>query len=240
MATGILQKGDLFADGQVVNASRLNNLVDLGDVLAGLISSKTDTPPVPGDFLLYLQTSSGNLVKAAFSEASIGMVSSVGLAMPASEFNVSGSPVTGSGTLTATWRNFGGNRYFASPASGATGLPQFRKFVPKDVAITPTTIAAANIDWSLSNGFYKTSAVPITFSFTNPTEGQIIRVLIVMTSGATAAWPSGGTGVFWRNNVIPVATPTGADIFTFYYFYGNYFGWADQNFGNPTLVPPTT
>ena len=47
-----------------------------------------------------------------------GTVTSVALAMPA-EFAVSGSPVTGSGTLTATKANQSANLVYAGPSSGS-------------------------------------------------------------------------------------------------------------------------
>ena len=60
-----------------------------------------------------------------------GNVSSVGLSLP-SEFSVTGSPVTSSGTLTATWASESANRVFASP-SGTAGTPSFRALVAGDI-----------------------------------------------------------------------------------------------------------
>lgn len=60
-----------------------------------------------------------------------GSVTSVGLSMP-SEFNVSGSPVTSSGTLTATKANQAANQAYASP-DGASGQPSFRSLVMDDL-----------------------------------------------------------------------------------------------------------
>lgn len=60
-----------------------------------------------------------------------GSVTSVGLSMP-SEFNVSGSPVTSSGTLTATKANQAANNVYASP-DGTSGQPSFRSLVMDDL-----------------------------------------------------------------------------------------------------------
>jgi hypothetical protein len=60
-----------------------------------------------------------------------GSVSSVGVAMPA-EFSVTGSPVTGSGTITVTKASQAANTLFAAP-SGAAGVPGFRLLTPADV-----------------------------------------------------------------------------------------------------------
>jgi hypothetical protein len=69
-----------------------------------------------------------------------GSVTSVGLSMPA-EFSVSGSPVTGSGTLTATKANQSANQVFAGPSSGAAAAPAFRALVAADVPAVRYDIA---------------------------------------------------------------------------------------------------
>ena len=60
-----------------------------------------------------------------------GTVTSVGLSLP-SIFSVSGSPVTGSGTLTATLNSETANTFFAAP-NGIAGTPTFRALVAADV-----------------------------------------------------------------------------------------------------------
>lgn len=63
-------------------------------------------------------------------------VSSVGLSLP-SIFTVTGSPVTGAGTLTATLANQNANAVFAGPASGSAAPPTFR---PLAIADMPATL----------------------------------------------------------------------------------------------------
>lgn len=53
-----------------------------------------------------------------------GTVTSVGLTMPAAEFSVGGSPVTGNGTLAVTWANQSDQSWFGNK-SGAPAAPQF-------------------------------------------------------------------------------------------------------------------
>src|SRR5664280_2627989 len=60
-----------------------------------------------------------------------GTVTSVGLSLPAF-ITVSGSPVTGSGTLTGTLANQSANMVFAAP-NGSAGLPAFRSLVAADI-----------------------------------------------------------------------------------------------------------
>lgn len=64
-----------------------------------------------------------------------GGVSSVGLALPSSVFGVSGSPVTGTGTLTGTFNTQSANTFFAGPTSGGAATPAFRAIVAADVPL---------------------------------------------------------------------------------------------------------
>ncbi len=92
--------------------------------------------------------------------SSPGTVTSVGLAMP-SIFNVSGSPVTGAGTLTAALANQNANLILAGPSTGAAAAPTFRSLVAADVPTlnqnttgsagtltTPRAIYGSNFDGS--------------------------------------------------------------------------------------------
>lgn len=84
-------------------------------------------------------TTGQSLVKASNADYDIewsaggsGTVTSVGLSMPA-EFSVSGSPVTGSGTLTASKANQNANIIYAGPSTGAAAAPTFRALVDDDI-----------------------------------------------------------------------------------------------------------
>lgn len=73
-------------------------------------------------------------------------VSSVGLSLPA-ELTVSGSPITTSGTLSATWASAAQNAVFAGP-SGGSGTPSFRALVASDIpslSYLSATLASTNI-----------------------------------------------------------------------------------------------
>ena len=73
-----------------------------------------------------------------------GTVSSVGLSLPAM-FNVSGSPVTTTGTLTAALANQSANRIFAGPASGAVAAPTFRVLVWDDIPTISSLSGVSNL-----------------------------------------------------------------------------------------------
>lgn len=84
-------------------------------------------------------------------QTAIGSVTSVGLSAPA-EFSVSGSPVTGAGTLTFTKANQSANLIFAGPTSGSAAQPGFRTLVAADlpsiaeVKFLFSDITTANVD----------------------------------------------------------------------------------------------
>jgi hypothetical protein len=61
-----------------------------------------------------------------------GTVTSVGLDLPA-EFDVTGSPVTTSGDLAATWATQAANEVFAGPTGGGAATPAFRLLVEADI-----------------------------------------------------------------------------------------------------------
>lgn len=61
-----------------------------------------------------------------------GTVTSVGLAMP-TQFAVTNSPVTGSGTLTAAWNTQTAKTVLAGPTTGAAAVPTFRALVSGDI-----------------------------------------------------------------------------------------------------------
>jgi hypothetical protein len=65
-----------------------------------------------------------------------GTVTSVGLSLP-SQFTVTGSPVTTTGTLTATLAAQSANLVWAGPATGAAAAPAFRSLVASDIPTIP-------------------------------------------------------------------------------------------------------
>jgi hypothetical protein len=66
------------------------------------------------------------------SEATVGTVTSVGLALP-TIFTVSGSPVTSTGTLTGALVPQSAGTVFAGPTSGGAATPAFRALVAGDI-----------------------------------------------------------------------------------------------------------
>jgi hypothetical protein len=71
-----------------------------------------------------------------------GTVSSVGLALPGI-FTVTGSPVTGTGTLTGSLANENANLIFSGPSTGSAAAPTFRSLVAADLPLFTTTLNGA-------------------------------------------------------------------------------------------------
>lgn len=88
------------------------------------------------------------------TQSGAGSVSSVGLALP-TEFSVTGSPVTNSGTLTGAWVSQNQNRVFAAP-SGSAGTPSFRLLVTSDIpalSYAPLTSGTSILSGNGTGGF---------------------------------------------------------------------------------------
>lgn len=74
-----------------------------------------------------------------------GTVTSVALSAP-TEFSVSGSPVTGSGTLTFSKNHQNANLIYAGPGSGTATDPVFRALVPADLPLSTAAEVSAVLD----------------------------------------------------------------------------------------------
>ena len=103
---------------------------------------KTGTVPPPtcsvGDAFFKTDAAAGQNVYVCSApnvwspSSSSGGVTSVGLSLPA-EYSVSGSPVTGSGTLAVTKANQPANTVYSGPASGGAGAPSFRALTAAEI-----------------------------------------------------------------------------------------------------------
>ena len=138
--------------------------------------------------------------------ATSGTVTSVGLSLP-SQFTVTNSPVTSSGTLTGAWNNQTANFVLAGPTTGAAAAPTFRALVSGDIpslsyvtsvtgtapvvssgGLTPAiSMAAANTS---TNG-YLTSTDWNTFNNKQPA-GTYVTSVAVASSNGFAGTSSGG------------------------------------------------
>lgn len=106
-----------------------------------------------------------------FGSGSGGGVSSVGLALPASVFSVSGSPVTDSGTLHGDFIAQAANTVFAGPVSGGSATPTFRALTNGDIsgvgaALTRTNDTNVTLTLGGSPSTALVNAASLTLSWT--------------------------------------------------------------------------
>lgn len=111
----------------------------------------------------------GSLVTTA---AGVGTVTSVGLSAPAI-FSVSGSPVTGAGTLTFTVATQAANTLWAGPTSGADAAPGFRTLVDADIPDAITISSANAVSWASVNKTGSSLADLVTRSASDLTSGTL-------------------------------------------------------------------
>jgi hypothetical protein len=105
------------------------------------------------DDKLYILTSAG-----VETQVGVGSVTSVGLSAP-SEFTVSGSPVTGAGTLTFSKANQTANTVYSGPSTGSPAAPTFRALVSDDIPSLPANklpLASTSLDGYLSSTDWNT------------------------------------------------------------------------------------
>src|SRR6516164_7036758 len=117
-----------------------------------------------------------------------GSVTSVALAMPA-EFTVSGSPITGAGTLTATKANQNANLIYAGPSGGGPAAPTFRTLVSADMPAGTGTVTSVAHTLTVPGIF--TSGVtgsPIT------TSGTIADTITLNNQNANLVWAGPASG----------------------------------------------
>ena len=179
-----------------------------GTAISAATSGTDYAPATSGTSILYGNGSGGfsnvtigsgiSFVTGTLSATgSGGTVTSVALSLP-SIFTVSGSPVTGTGTLTGTFNTQTANYVFAGPTTGAAATPTFRALVSADIpslsyvsSITSSTLTVAG-----------TSSIP-TINLTSGivtagTTGSATLIPVVtvdtygrVTSITTAANPQG-------------------------------------------------
>jgi hypothetical protein len=145
--------------------------------------------------------------------AGSGTVTSVGLSMPGI-FNVSGSPVTASGTLTATLANQSANTVFAGPTTGSPAAPTFRSLVAADIpALAASSITGTNSQVAFFSGGVLGGSANLTWDGSTFTvTGKLTVTGLIDPTGVAytpvAANPGGAlaASTFWVNSVGTVPT----------------------------------
>ena len=172
---------------------------------------------------------------AAVAGGGSGTVSSVALAAPA-EFTVTGSPITGSGTLSFSKANQSANLIYAGPGSGAAAAPAFRALayadlpngVPGKPRVQAVTYAASvTLDCSQYDVFEITLTGNITVNLSGGTDGQKIQVVLAQdaTGSRTVTW---GTAVGFGSDITSTAATATATASKTDYFGLQYNGAATK------------
>lgn len=150
-----------------------------------------------------------NVANAADARTGIGAgtVSSVGISPPAAMTVVSGSPVTGSGTINLSWGFIPPNQVLAGPSSGGGGNPSFRELAQADI---PTLTTGKISD--LTSGSY----TPVATLGTNMASATSLSALytrigdIVTVSGRMTADPTAASAQTEVSITLPIASDIAA------------------------------
>jgi hypothetical protein len=174
-----------------------------------------------------------NITITNTSPSSGGTVTSVGLADGSTTpiFSISGSPVTGSGTLTETLITQTANTVFAGPATGSAAQPTFRALVAADIPTPISGFTAGSVLFAGSSGqiaqdnaefFWNNTNFSLGLGTAVPASNTVID--IVNSSGAAKSLRQTGYGTgssvgiknqFARGTVgTPTAAQTG-DLLSF-------------------------
>ena len=133
----------------------------------------------------------GTYPNFTINNTSAGTVTSVGLTAPA-QFSVTGSPITGSGTLGVSWISQAANTVLAAP-NAVAGTPSFRTLVANDIPNLPATKIT-------------TGTLPLARGGSNASLTAINGGIVYSTATAMAITPSGAVGQVLQSN--GAAAPT--------------------------------
>ena len=157
----------------------------------------------------YTAGSGISIVGSVISATGGGTVSSVAMSVP-SEFSISGSPITSSGTLSLTKATQAANTVWAGPESGADAQPAFRALVAADISslnyamFTAVRGLIANPDATLFSNSLGTTAAAAIGTWSNSTPNATEAPSIKMLTSAIA----GGQATVFNNNIGGIATGT--------------------------------
>jgi hypothetical protein len=141
-----------------------------------------------GTSAFFVTDANGNWWPMFVSNSANGTVTSVALAdgSTAPIFVITGSPVTVSGTLTATLKTQNANLVFAGPSSGGAAQPSFRALVGADIPSGVTSGAPNTLRNSgLTSWFNGTSG---TITTTTGVTNWTAEGVFALPSGANMTW----------------------------------------------------
>lgn len=164
--------------------------------------------PSAGQELRVQSVNSGVITWEYFTSSggSSGTVTSVAISAPTNEFDISGSPVSSSGTLGFSWKSQAINQILASPASGGAGAPTFRALVANDIPnldaakITTGTIGTARLPVGTAAGTVAAGNDSRFHNQNTDTGTSATSFLIDSGAGTTAIRIKNETGILGIRN----------------------------------------
>ena len=119
---------------------------------------------------------------------SSGTVTSVGFADGSNTpiFTITGSPVTGSGTITETLNTQTANKVFAGPTSGGVAQPTFRSLVTADLPAGVGTVTSVALADGSTIPIFTITGSPVTGS------GTLTETLVTQTANTGFFGPTTG------------------------------------------------
>ena len=149
----------------------------------------------------------------AWAPAGAGSVSSVGLSMPGI-FTVTGSPVTNTGTLTASLNTESSNLVWAGPTTGAAANPTFRALVGADLpAPSASTLGGIQSTVGASHQWVNTISTSGVPGLTQPAFTDISGTVAASQLPTPTASTLGGIESFaavahqWINTISTAGVP---------------------------------
>jgi len=124
-----------------------------------------------------------------------GTVTSVGLTAPSALFDVSGSPVTGAGTLAVTLKTQIKNTFLAGPATGADDVPTMRTLVQADLPAQPFDLTAFYPGVPSASALVTRVPVARAVSFAAALAGSVGRARVAATAQTDFDVQKNGTSV---------------------------------------------
>ena len=200
-------------DGGAVGLTAATGRTSLG---ATTVGTNLFTLADPGA-ISFLRVNADNTVSAldaaAFRTAigagtGSGSVTSVGLSLP-TQFSISNSPVTGSGTLTASWNTQTATHVLAGPTTGASAIPTFRALAATDIPTlnqnTTGTAGGLSVTLAIGSGGTGQTTAAAAFNALSPITnvGDLILGTATNTAGRLAVGTNGyvltsnGTTATW-------------------------------------------